>query len=166
MTTEAEAEALRERLNEAGQRDPREFPVGAFVGDTYPIATVFVFVWFGSSTDLLDTLAECEPVLHLDPGTEEYKDILARLTAVRESQRPHDELTETLRGEFDAVLSDMEAGLRWWGTFDDLVAGEGEFERELRAAFRDDPEDDELAGRAISPDEADEFVGFVAEYGI
>jgi len=166
VTTQEEADGLRARLDEAGQRNPRDFPFGAFIGDTYPLSTVFVFVWFESATGLLDTLAECEPILHLEFGTEEYETMLSTLGAIRESARPHDRLTEDLRVEFGAALSKMEAGLRWWGALDELVSGDGEFPRELREAFREYLEDEANPDRAISPNDIDEFVEFIVEYGI
>ena len=166
MTTDAEAEALRERLNEACQRDPKEFPFGAFTGDDYPLSQVALFHWFRDSTELLDAIAECEPAVYLDPAQTEYHEVSRRLTEIRDSARPDDQLGAELMSQFQAVLKDMCACLSWWGSLSDLISGDGEFERRVREDFHEGFDEQEADSRSIEPERVDDFIDFLREYGI
>ena len=161
----ADVEALRERLNEACQRDPKKFPQCAFIGDDFVLSQVTLFFWFRDSSELLDSIAECEPAVYLDPAEPEYHEVSARLAKIRDSARPADTLSVDLMSQLQDVLRGH-ACIRWWGSLEDLISGDGEFEREVREDFHEGSDEREPDGRVIEPEMVDDFVEFLRTYGL
>jgi hypothetical protein len=159
-------------LQDASDRDPREFPLGCFVSDV-----VGTFTWFKSADALLDTFVEAEPAVY-SGGSEPTLDKLTEgLEAIRRRVKRPVVLTEKLRQEINAVLGDS-ADLEWWGKFEDLLTGSGEFESDLRGWFREsqgdavdeDEDEDEVEeggdpARPIESFEVEEFIDYLKDYG-
>ena len=165
MTTAKDAEVLKARLEEANERNPRTFPMGAFIGDDFVLSAVAMFFWFRDSTELLDSIVECEPALYIDPAEPEYEEVSARLAAIRDSVRPGDLLSTDLMSRLESALKGY-ASIRWWGSLEDLLSGEGEFEQEVRESLREGFEDDDPGHGVIGPEMVDDFVEFIRTYGV
>lgn len=132
-------------------RDPRQAPWGIFTGGSFAMDSVRVFMWFTTPSELASFLVE-----HLPAGYNfdeqdwaEYKAAVAPLAARVAAEG----LTPALLAELnEAIKASMV--IDWWGHFDELLANESEFARQIAGGFLD--EDDET--RALSPDEVDDFV--------
>ena len=155
-------------LDDASERNPREFPFGYFVSDV-----VGLFVWFRSPDELFDAFVEAEPTVYAagsEPDLERLTKGLGKIR-LRVSRPVH--LTEKLRQEINDALGDS-ADLEWWGRFEDLLKGTGEFATDLRGWFResqgdevdrDDDEEDEDGSRPIEDYEVEDFVDYLKDYG-
>jgi len=157
-----------EVLEDARWRDPRKFSHGYFVSDV-----VGIFGWYRTTDELFDTFVDAQPAAYAsrsEPGID-------RMTEALEGIRSHVKrpvnLTEKLRREINDALGDN-ADLEWWGTFDDLLKGSGEFEIDLRGWFResqvdsddvDEMESDADPSRPIEPFEVEEFIEYLKDYG-
>jgi hypothetical protein len=77
---------------------------------------------------------------------------------------------EALRGPTNELLRKAFADIVWWGSLDELRAGTSPFAREIVLAFRDEDDEDGGAGTTsvlpIADDELDDFVEFLATYGV
>jgi hypothetical protein len=157
-------------LQEASDRDPRRYPYGFFVSDV-----VGIFTWFSSPDELFDTFVEAEPTVYASGSEPGLDKLTEELQAIRKRVKRPVALTEKLRREVNEVLGDN-ADLEWWGNFDDLRKGTGEFETDLRTWFREargdvaDEEDFEEeveadTSRPIEPYEVDEFIDYLKHYG-
>jgi hypothetical protein len=147
-----------EAATQAIERDPRRYPLGYFTGSSFVLSSVQVFVWFESVDALIQHISDVEPRLyHFDPGEglEEYQErVRPILAAVKESG-----LTEDLRVRLDNECS-SDFRIDWWGTFEDLRAGRGEFGRDILDEFLGE----DRAVQAVPDDELDDFVEFLKTF--
>lgn len=165
-----------EVLQEASDRDPRQYPYGYFVSDV-----VGIFTWFRTTDELFDTFVDAEPTVYGSDAEPGGNKLAEGLEAVRRRVKRPVVLGEKLRGEINDVLGDS-ADLEWWGKLDDLLNGPGEFESDLRAWFResqgavegeDEEEDEEEEAeesdgdpsRPIESYEVEEFLDYLRDYG-
>ncbi len=157
-------------LEEASDRDPREYPFGCFVSDV-----VGIFTWFRTADELLDTFVDAEPAVYAAGSEPDLDKLTVGLEEIRRRVKRPVALTEKLRQEINEILDDN-ADLEWWGKFDELLKGPGEFETDLRGWFREsqgdavDEDDDEGDGdtepsRPIESFEVEEFIDYLKDYG-
>lgn len=120
---------------QAMERDPRQAPWGILTGGSFVLDSSRVFMWFESHADLAEHLVNHTP----DGYDFEESDLEAyRARVAPLAQRIREEgLTPGLLADMDAAIkSDMV--IDWWGRFDELVACESEFSRQLVAGFLDE----------------------------
>jgi hypothetical protein len=144
---------------EAMERDPREYRFGYYTGGSFVLDSTRVFVWFASLDELIRQVLEIEPRVHdLEPG-EGLEEFQARIGPVLERARKEgltEELRDTLKPEQDGFFV-----IEWWGTFDDLCRGEGEFAR----GVLDDFLGEDREGQELKSGEENDFAEFVQQYG-
>ena len=147
-------------------RDPRAYGWGLYKRDVSPTASVDLsfgeFLWFGSPRELATYVGAVGPQIYflhpqdqLDVYQASVEPILARLSA------PDPEWEET---RVDINVAQDLFRVVWWGRFEALCSGSGDFELELRRQFRDMGGIDGPAS-PIGPSEMDDFVAFIASYG-
>jgi hypothetical protein len=157
-------------LTRATARDPRENPWGYFGEDDSLVASAGTFAWFPTREELLEALVEAEPAVYVAPGDPAFEAMRGGLARVREKALGRKGLSASLRDEANEVLRG-EVQIGWWGTWEELVSGGSEFEKELRTWFRElvEDEDEDEEGRdlaaPITAEELQVFVEFIAEYG-
>ncbi|HSQ68503.1 MAG TPA: hypothetical protein VLM41_00345 [Steroidobacteraceae bacterium] len=117
----------------AMDRDPRRFPYGCFTGGSSPLDNARVFVWFATPEELLQHILEVEPRVH---GLARGEGLEAFQRRIRPLLRRAAEegLSEALRLALDPA-SDGGFVVDWWGSFDDLKSGRGDFARALLDDF-------------------------------
>jgi hypothetical protein len=163
-----------EVLQEASDRDPRQYPYGYFVSDV-----VGIFTWFRTTDELFDTFVDAEPTVYGSDSEPGGNKLAEGLEAVRRRVKRPVVLGGKLRGEINDVLGDS-ADLEWWGQLEDLLKGSGEFETDLRAWFREsqgvvegeteeeeegDEDSDGDPSRPIESYEVEEFLDYLRDYG-
>lgn len=154
---------------EASQRDPRSAPFGIYSGGSFVLDGVRVFSWFRSLDELAEFLLETEPAIY---GIED-EDLASYRKAVSPvlERFSTDGFTDELLAELnEAVKSDFT--LEWWGRFDELVAGQSNFARNIVTGFLSQAEEwseeqeDDPPVRALREDELDEFVEYLQTCGV
>lgn len=143
------------------ERDPRTYPWGMFTRDDSVLAPVGMFLWFSSPEELAAYVHEVEPRIYDLDDQERTKvqgDIAAPLAELTSSDADLEGARVALNAAQDYFTTD------WWGTFDVLCTGDGEWEKEPRAESRPD-DDGAEADRPIGPDEADAFIEYLGHYG-
>lgn len=124
------------------------------------------FLWFPDCRCMFAYIEEhlgsgvtwTEPAGAIDEGC--ARAVRGALTAARSAD------AATL-GAVNRVLAGRHQ-ITWWGRFGDLVGGEGDVARQLRADFRvcdGDEEESSQSGRPVEEHELDAFRGFLREYG-
>lgn len=154
-------------IERAASRDPREHPWGYFGQDVDEEDAVGLFTWFATREDLLEALVECEPAVHWELDEEEFDQARTELEMVRLDLLTRPDLPDEARERCSDALAG-EAEIAWWGRFEDLVHGDGAFERGLRASFREamgEEGDDERRERPVAPEEIAAFVEALGEIG-
>jgi hypothetical protein len=139
---------------QAINRDPRQAPWGLLSGGSFVMDSVRVFLWFETLADLANHLIQ-----HLPESYEFEEDDLAAYQArvAPLAIRVKDEgLTPGLLAELNAAIKDNLI-IDWWGCFDELVAGETEFARELASGFLGAT----TSSRALEGAELDGFVDYL-----
>ena len=145
---------------EAMERDAREFPFGYLTGGSFVMDSVQVFVWFKSLEDLLQHIRDVEPrVYDLEPG-QGLKDYQMRVGPLLESVRA-DGFAESLRLRLNAAVNEAFV-VDWWGRYDELRTGRGEFARELLDHYLDE----DRRGQVLPEDEEGDFVEYLTTCGI
>lgn len=142
-------EAAAERVS----RDPRMFPVGYFGGDDTGL-----FFWFADETEMLEFLVEAEPEIYERDDAAEVTEELRQ--AVGEGPKT---LSDGLLEELNQIF-DGEPFIGWWGRFDQLLSGDGEFAVEIRNAFFDSPEAE--TAPPVPSHRVEEFIDWMREYGV
>ena len=147
-------------------RDPRAYGWGLYQRDVPPTTSADLsfgeFLWFGSPRELATYIREVElqiyslhPQDQLDGYQASVEPILARLSA------PDPEWEET---RVDINVAQDLFRVVWWGRFEALCSGSGDFELELRRQFQDLRGADDPAS-PIAASEMHDFIGFIASYG-
>lgn len=150
-----EAIAWTDDVVNAMDRDPRSYPFGYFAGGASPLDTVRVFVWFATLEELLEHILEVEPRVHglvhgrgLEGFQQRIRPLLQRAT--------EEGLSEALRLELDPG-SDGGFVVDWWGSFEDLKSGRGDFAR----ALLDDFFGEKRQAWTLEPGEEGQFIEYL-----
>ena len=158
-----------EGSHEAGlpaERDARKYPWGMFTRDGNVLAAVGMFMWFSSTDEMAAYFCEVEPQTQDVPRDELpmlQERIESALVDLR-AERNLEAAREALNGGQEYWTTE------WWGTFEMLARGDGEWVEDLRTSFREASEehldDDAEALRSpIESGEEDAFVEFIRHYG-
>ena len=140
--------------SEVGSRDPRRCPFGYLAkSDSDSLGDRSVF-WFPSIDELASFLIFHEPEVCED--VDDRRDARNALKLLLQAPRGHLELSEDLRERLNVAL-EPHLKIVWWGTFEDLCMGEGDFARNVLQSFR------ERFPAPVAPEEIDEFVDFLSE---
>jgi len=141
--------------DEAMSRDPRTAPYGYFSGSSFVLATAQAFMWFPSIIEMVDHMAQCDPIIH-DLDEKEAEEFAAVVRTIFEH---NPELTDENLEKLNEASKEF-LRIDWWGTFDDLTHGNSELARELRSSIREDESEDRITSA-----EMDDFVELVHSYG-
>lgn len=147
-------------------RDPRAYVWGLYQRDVSPSASLDVsfgeFLWFGSPRELVTYIREVEPQVYclhpqvqLDAYGPSVEPVLARLSAPD---------TGWEEARVDINRSQDIFRVVWWGRFETLCSGSGDFELEFRREFRGLDGADKTAS-PIAASEMDAFIAFIGSYG-
>lgn len=141
------------------RRDPRDYPWGMFTSDDFVLANVGMFMWFADRSEMAAYIREAEPTIYdvtgaeLDELMQAIEPSLSRLIA--------GEALESVRESLNGAQEHWNT--QWWGTFEDLCTGQGEFESEVRIAFRE--LDGDGSPDPIEAGEQARLIEFLADYG-
>jgi hypothetical protein len=150
-----------QRTQSANSADPRKAGYGYFVGGSFVMDSVRVFLWFDTVPDLASNILDVEPVIH-ESTTEQFTTYQTQVAPLLENL-DHAAMTEDLRRKVNAAVKEF-ITIEWWGSFNDLIAGDSEFAQTIREDFRES--DDEPDNSPVMETEIDEFVDFVLTYGV
>ena len=159
-----EASAIAES---AAERAPLKSTWGIFSYGDAPAAIgggVGCFLWFKDRERLLEFVANqltfwAPGRADMDPG----RVLSAVKQIVREIEDGHLTIADAIP-QLNSALRHF-SQIRWMGTFEDLIAGAGDFERGLRRWFREHRGTD-LTDTVITGKELKVFRTAIAEYGI
>lgn len=124
------------------------------------------FIWLESRDALLDFAARVLTYANAGPSNVDHEEVARRcatiVAQVRDGSLGLPEGMEAV----NAALTGF-SQLRWWGRFEELLTGDGAFPRCIRAWSRGtDSEDEDADTSPIRPDEREEFVATLPEYGL
>ena len=126
-----------------------------------------------SERELVRGITQDLPTAVGDMDGDERAEYLADLAAVVAKFPPRSRMGAACFAALQEALSGFQS-LDWIGTFDDLCKSSDEWSAEVRSNFRelsdenaDESEEDDLDrnARPLEPDEFDEFVTYLLEYG-
>lgn len=176
MSADSDEDTVRQqaiaRVTASHEADPRKNPFGYFSSDDWP-GGAGMFHWYDSEEALLRGMTQDLPAAVGDMDSDELAEYLAELAAVAERFPPGSRMGAECFAALQESLGGFQS-LQWMGTFDDLCKSSDEWPAEVRSNFRefsdedaDESEEDDLdhKARPIEPDEADEFVAYLLEYG-
>ena len=145
----------------------RKGRIGFFsYGDASPAigGGIGVFLWFNSHDELYKFLADYFVALSPGPCSADHEAVFVSVGGIVQ------ELAAGKLGKNEAIQKINEAAknfsqIEWWGTFEDLCHGKGEFQEKVRGHFLD--RDDKAAKKddAVPKEREKEFVRFLVEYG-
>lgn len=135
-------------------RDPRRYPFGYSAKRDTDSSWVRSLFWFSSTEELASFLIFYEPEFCED--ADERRDARNALKLLLRDSRGNVELSEDIRERLNLAL-EPHLEIVWWGPFEDLCMGEGNFARSVLQSFR------ELYPAPVAPDEIKEFVDFLSE---
>ncbi len=162
-------DATQRIAEEVSQRDPRSAPFGFYSGGSFVLDSSRTFNWFHSMDELASFLLETEPAMYgiEDEGLADYKKALAPLLERLMAEGFTASLLAALN---EAVKNDFV--VEWWGRFEELVAAETKFAKDIVAGFLSHVEDldvdqeDAPPIRSVREDELDEFVEYLQTCGV
>ncbi len=167
MLTDRISERLR-LGNIASERDPRCSPWGYFGCDYFP--GVGLFFWFDTKEQLLEYLSEYEGA---DSESHDLEFLRAEMRKITDDIRAGRLDFEVARQQFNAVLKDH-LDIEWMGHFDEMQSGKHPFCNQIREEFleesmeTDDESigmDDESTAPAIAPEQVEDFIIMLHNYG-
>ena len=148
-----------EIATEATERDPQDYPYGYFAGGGCALDHTRVFSWFQSLDELARHILEVEPrVFDVEPG-EGLEELQAMIRPIT-TEACRTGLCEELRVALDEALCRAFV-IDWWGTFEDLCLGRGEFGRQVPDSYLGE----EREGQTLPSQEVSESAAFLKEYG-
>lgn len=136
-------------------RDPRKAPFGVCVSDV-DVAGISMFAWYSTEADRQRALLD--RYHRISDSADTWPDVRPTLTERLADLSP---LQPETSDQLDQLTGDHYR-IEWWGTFDELRAGQHELAVELRERLRPDA-DDQVA--PVEDDEVDCFVELIAHYG-
>jgi hypothetical protein len=164
-----DTEQAMKRLDEL-RRVPQTDSFGYFASDDHPFGAG-TFRWCESVQQVLEILIEVDPHLYSDDG--DLKAALRR-GVPDETSELTDELLSALNGIAKGAFR-----IEWWGSFESLCSGQGEFSGRVVQGFLADLQadlDDELEGEGARPlinqggpvpkEHREAFAASLAEYGL
>jgi len=150
-----------------GEPDPRVAPFGYFGTDQFNVG---MFRW---SADARAALARYVAEDLLGGLLEDDEDIIGAVTSRYAEWEQAGAGLDAVVAELNAVTGDLST-IVWCGFFDDLARGDGEFAREVRAAWRESSvgcsetvslADGETIDGSIAQGDLDAFVEFLGNHG-
>jgi hypothetical protein len=155
-----QSKPIEEAAIELNDRDPEKFPLGIFSQDDIAGG----FMWFSSLEEMSAAAVSVLSFVNVAEDDLEGMEAHRKATAALLPQGLPAKLDESLRDAINDAWEALDSGaggqLIWWGNFEDLLSGGGEFECELRANFREDED-----GSSIQPGEKADFLGFIKDDG-
>ncbi len=139
-------------------RDPRQAPWGLFSGGSFTLDSARVFTWFETPADLADFLVEGLPETYRF-DTDDLLSYQAEVTPLAKRIEVEGMTRELLEALNDAMKKAI--NVEWWGSFDELLANQSEFARQITRDFLDQSD----ADRPIDGDESDDFVDYLKTCG-
>lgn len=147
-------------------RDPRTYRWGLYHCDVPPTASFGLsfgeFLWFSSPREMATYIREVEPQIYCLPQHQldaSYRATVEPLLARLSDQNPEWEET---RVNINAAQDKFR--VVWWGRFEGLCSGSGDFELEVRRRFRDLEGVDDPASH-IAASQMDDFIAFIGSFG-
>ena len=139
----------------AMERDPREAPYGILTGGSFVLDSVRVFMWFETTKELADYLANVLPASFRaeEDYQAEFSVRVAPLLAGLEDPANWSAIAAAYNDEIREY-----AVIDWLGKFDELVSGDSELAIGLREGFNEDE-----SASAIGEDELDNFIQLLQE---
>jgi len=138
------------------ERDPRNFPWGMFSADDNAQAPIGMFMWFATPDEMAEYVRIVEPQTY-QMEADERAELLERLDPGLTMLVADPSGLEKAREAVNSAASGYWE-THWWGTFDGLCSGAGEWERFVRDQFHDHEGE-------VTPDKIDHFIDFLSHYG-
>jgi hypothetical protein len=164
-----------ERAQAAGEeaygRDPREHPFGFYSYGDAPGSNwrgAGASLWFPTRESLLAYLSEHLTYFCPGPAYSDHTKVDASVKSAVAAFEGSGGRLENLIPVLNPILRHY-SQIDWIGGFKDLVAGEREFEKQVRTSFRNVEKDGQKQKNASSPielDEKDDFVEYLTTYGL
>ena len=137
------------------ERDPRKAPYGILNGGSFVLDSVRVFMWFETTEELADHLANVLPAsFQADEDSQaEFSVRVAPLLAGLEDPANWPAIVTAYNAEIREY-----AVIDWLGTFDELLSGDSE----LAVGLREEINEDESAAPIVG-DDVEEFIQYLRE---
>jgi hypothetical protein len=124
------------------------------------------FLWFGDRNQLFEFLRIHLLFFSFADGSSEVDMLLHEINAVVTMLESGERSLLSAIGPLNELLKGH-SQLRWIGRFQDLVEGDGEFEREVRSWSRGETDDGaEGSDTPIEPHELDDFIKSLLDWGL
>ena len=125
---------------------------------------VGTFIWFPNRNEMLDFIATTLPYSPPGRSDQDWGSVASRTAAIVEEMKQG--TIEDLVGveRLNEVLKTF-SQIEWTGTFSELLTAEHSYATEVRAAFRNEDED-ETSSAPIQPEEEEAFREFLETWGI
>lgn len=145
----------------------RKGNIGFFsFGDASPAigGGIGVFLWFNSHDELYKFLADYFVVLAPGPSSADHEAVFVAVGGlVQELAAGKLEKNEAIKKINEAAKNFSQ--IEWWGTFEDLCHGNGEFQEEVRGRFLGRHDKVAKKNESVPKERGKEFVRFLSEYG-
>lgn len=155
---------LSQALNEAHEKLPEKDSWGLFAySDAPPVicgSGIGAFSWFDSRIDMIEFVAENLAWWHPAPSSMEPMEIATGVKAILKETDPTIADLEQLRSDLNEFMQNMWQ-IEWWGQFQDLCEGAGEFPTKIRGSFCENNDVPE----AISENRIRDFGEYMRNYG-
>lgn len=151
-------------MEAAVEADPRTHPFGLYASECFPFGLAS-FQWYASADELFASIAHD---LHFLVDEDGDADVTASVLRILGKHGAHSWLDDECINELRSALDGIQ-NLEWVGEFKDLLSGDGEYARRLRAEFRYDSVEDRGEEPAefgpLLTEEVDGFVAWLREQG-
>jgi hypothetical protein len=151
------------------ERDPRQYHFGVFTTTDLPMASAGSFYWLEDPHEFLIWLKLAETKLY-DVDEEDLPDLVGAIDAgIAALENNGGNLTQDMIEPINNASQGYFC-IDWWGNFEELSSGATEFALTVRDSFWElqlEGAGSELERQApIAPEQMDEFLEFLAEYGV
>ena len=144
-------------MDAAVSRTPREGSHGYYVLDMY--SGLGAFVWFDSEKETLRYLAEVEPGMLEATEYAPEPDLRRCFEVAAEGIEKENIADADVPTYVNARIPDDRFRMIWYGSFDALLADEGDFAQDLRSAYEGEKQE-----RFENGEEALDFAAFLRDY--
>ena len=144
-------------MNAAVSRTPHEGSHGYYVLDMY--SGLGAFVWFDGEKETLRYLAEVEPGMLEATEYAPEPDLRRCFEIAAEGIEKENVANVDVPAYINTRIPNDRFRMVWYGGFDSLPAGEGDFARDLRAAYEGEKQECLENG-----EEAPDFTAFLRDY--
>ena len=143
-----------------GDRNPNKYPYGSLEMDHMGMC---MFYWSDSPRNKLLTILSLPKTLEWD---KEELNILEPILGKYRNEGVVANLDGDLLADINKVIKDQGWEILWWGRFEELIIGEGEFEKDMRSSFREHHDSDSgLSDEPILKKEQKDFIRYLQNYG-